>query len=327
LLDCAHQPHLFNRDYWFDLLWQHNSLGVQPIVARTWGDRCRAWLFLADTGNKRATGLANYYTLAFRPVFCGNPDERTKLSLVIASARRLRQRPIRLAEIIFEPVPREDGSAELLVNAFRAAGWMVSRHPKTASWTANVEGKTFEQYWAERPGALTNTVARKRKKAIIATEIHTRFDPAIWAEYESIYAESWKPTEGSITFLRALAEREGAEGALRLGIARHDGEAIAAQLWTIEPDRALIHKLAYRPTFAQLSPGTILSVAMFKHVIDVDQVPLIDYGTGDEAYKADWMDRRATLDQIHCRNPAYARSWLAIARNYAAQLARPDQHA
>lgn len=322
LLDRAHQPHLFDRDYWFSLLWQHNDIGARPLIARSWGDGARAWLFLAEHGQRRATALANYYTLAFRPIFTGDPDATTKRALLVASARRLRNRPIQLAELIMAPVPNDDGCADLLARSFRGAGWLVFRTPKTISWTADVQGKSFDDYWAERPGALRSTFARKLKKSSVTTEIHTRFDAAIWEEYEAIYADSWKPDEGSTVFLRALAEEEGAAGCLRLGVARLDGIALAAQLWTIEPGCAIIHKLAYRKSAAQHSPGTILTAAMFRHAIDVDHVPLIDYGTGDDRYKADWMDSRATLEQITCLNPMYARSWAIAVRNWIKLLAQ-----
>src|SRR3546814_7888775 len=77
-------------------------------------------------------------------------------------------------------------------------------------------------------------------------EIHDRFSPAIWKDYEPVYENSWKPEEGSLSFLRAIAEQEGEAGHLRMGIARSDGLAVAAQLWTVENGVALIHKLAHR---------------------------------------------------------------------------------
>ncbi len=100
-----------------------------------------------------------------------------------------------------------------------------------------------------------------------------------------------------------MAETEGAAGALRIGIARLEGQAIAAQLWTVEHGTAIIHKLAHREEAAELSPGTILSKAMFAHVIDKDRVSMIDFGTGDDRYKADWMDTRRDLMRVELYNP------------------------
>src|SRR3546814_12565678 len=71
-------------------------------------------------------------------------------------------------------------------------------------------------------------------------------------------------------------------GHLRMGIARRDGLAVAAQLWTVENGVALIHKLAHREDAGAGSPGTLLSHASFRPVIDTDTVPRIDFGTGDD---------------------------------------------
>src|SRR3546814_929311 len=154
----------------------------------------------------------------------------------------------------------------------------------------DVGERDFDSYWDARPGALRSTVDRKMAKFPVDLEIHDRFSPAIWKDYEAVYENSWKPEEGSLSFLRAIAEQEGEAGHLRMGIARSDGLAVAAQLWTVENGVALIHKLAHREDAGAGSPGTLLSHAMFRHVIDTDKVTRIDFGTGDDAYKRDWME-------------------------------------
>jgi len=322
VLTRAAQPHLFDRITWYKLLWTHNRLGARPIIARAWGEGARSWLFLAQQNVHSATSLANYYTLAFRLVFTGNPDAVMRRALMVAIARRLRRLPLRLARVTLTPVPTDDGSAAELAAAFRAAGWWVFQSFVTANWTVNVAGKSFDAYWSERPGALRSTLARKLKKSLLTTEVHTRFDDALWEHYETIYAESWKPEEGSTAFLRALAEQEAEAGGLRFGLAWLDGVAVAAQLWTIEPGRAIIHKLAYRASAADHSPGTLLTAAMFQYVIDTDKVDVIDYGTGDDAYKADWMDTRSEMERIECFNPRSLRGFAKGLKTWAVRLVR-----
>ncbi|MGQ0588956.1 MAG: GNAT family N-acetyltransferase, partial [Sphingosinicella sp.] len=142
-----------------------------------------------------------------------------------------------------------------------------------------------------------------------------------WADYEAVYRASWKPDEGSFAFLRALAEQEGEAGTLRLGIARQDGAPVAAQLWLVENGEATIHKLAYAESAKSLSPGTILGEAMFRRAIDTDRVRLIDYGTGDEPYKADWMADRRPLWQLSAYNPRTFKGLAGIAREKVSALA------
>lgn len=282
-LDAHRSP--YHRPGWFRMTRDH-VLGGTPLVAVCARDGgAAAWLLL--TGNGEA--YASWYSLRVGPVFSGEP----RADLLIAAAQALKPR---FAHITLAPMDPAD--AALTADAFRAAGWWARESDATANWIAHTAGLSFDQYWAARPSRLRNTVKRKAKAIDIA--IHDRFDANVWNDYKAIYAASWKPEEGSPGFLRAMAQ---SAGNLRLGIASHDGRPVAAQLWTLDGDTATIHKLAYREDARALSPGSILGHAMFAHVIDHDRPAIIDYGTGDDAYKADWMDQRRVLKRLELWNP------------------------
>jgi Acetyltransferase (GNAT) domain len=302
-LDRENQPGLFDRMTWFESLWQYCPPGGAPLIARARAENCDAWLFLARTGAQTAVSLSNWYTLSFRPVFSGNPSEETQKNQLIALARRL---GLGLSTIKLTPVPENDGTTDLIVESFQKAGWIVNKSPRFGNWTTkidtavdtSIDSVNFPQFWADRPGEVRSTYSRKLKKFGVTTDVYTEFNETAWEEYERIYASSWKGNEGSPEFLTAMAKREGEAGTLRLGIARLDGEAIAAQLWTIENGHAIIHKLAYREDLSEMSAGTILSHDMFERAIDTDKVTLIDYGTGDDRYKQSWMQDRQQLFTI-----------------------------
>src|SRR3546814_7983792 len=80
-----------------------------------------------------------------------------------------------------------------------------------------------------------------------------------------------------------------------MGLARIEGAPVAAQYWTVEDGTAFIHKLAHVEDSLKASPGTLLSAALFRHVIAVDRVARVDFGTGNDAYKRDWMNRHEPL--------------------------------
>jgi len=316
-LTRAAQPGLFNRIEWFQRI-ADDTRPSAILIARMASAGALAWLFLARQGT-RAIGLSSWYSFAFQPVFAGDPDESHKRAMLIAAARRLALAKPRISSVLLSPLPVTDGTADLLETAFTKGGWSVSRIHYSTSWIAKVSGLSFEKYWAARPGQLRSTYKRKLAKAAFETRVYEGFDPDAWTDYEAVYADSWKPDEGSPKFLSELAIGEGKAGCLRLGICRIDGEAVAAQFWTVENGRALIHKLAHRESAKELSPGTILSVAMFRHVIDKDHVDVIDFGTGDDAYKADWMDVSAPLDTIEAYN---LRSLAGAAKAIRAKLSR-----
>jgi Acetyltransferase (GNAT) domain len=296
-LDRATQLSLFDRIEWFRRTYEHAAPHGQPLIVRARADGSDCWLFLMERGG-HASALASWYTLAFRPVFTGAPSDVTKHALLVASARRLSKRT---ASITLSPMPKAD--TDLVLRAFDRARWVAMSHESTVNWTVSTDGLSFEDYWAMRPGELRSTVKRKTTKHGVETKIFTSFDGNAWADYETIYAASWKPEEGSSAFLRDMALTESAAGTLRMGLATIEGEAVAAQLWTVENGRAIIHKLAHLETAKEQSPGSVLSAAMFEHVIDRDRVAVIDFGTGDDRYKADWMENRAPLYSVQLFNP------------------------
>lgn len=308
LLSEAAQRAPFDRLAWWQLLEKH--CGISPVLAAATDGENTAILALTAGEDGQYASLANWYTFRFRPIVSGD------LALLSALAHDLGRISRR---ITLWGVPGEDGSADLLETAFKAAGWLTVRTVCDTNHVLSVSRRTSADYIAGRPGKLRTTL--KRKSGKVETKILTHFDEKAWAAYEDIYAESWKPEEGSPAFLRAFAEQEGAAGRLRMGIACTAGEAIAAQMWTVEGATAFIHKLAHREAAKPLSPGSVLTAALFRHVIDLDGVDLVDFGTGDDPYKRDWMENAHPRFKLDMFRPAKPANWPALARIGVRKLA------
>lgn len=291
----------FDRAEWFALL---EESGLMPLIAKAEDKYGSVALPLIRT-NDRLEPLRNWYSFTWRPVYDGDVSN----DLLARLADDLRGKSHR---VMMWPVPDEDRSATLLAAAFRTAGWSVSMKQCDHNHVLPVAGRSFAEYWAHRPGRLRTTLKRKAKK--VNVELLTRYDAAIWAEYEAIYAESWKPDEGSPHLLRKFAEAEGAAGRIRMAVARFDGTAVAAQFWTVENSVAYIHKLAHSEAHTALSAGTTLSAALFEQVIDRDGVKLVDFGTGNDHYKADWMELVRPRYRIDCLDPRQSRAWVPLAK-------------
>lgn len=292
----------FDRAEWYALLAQ---TGLTPLIAIASDADNAAALALTEDGG-RIKPLRNWYSFTWRQLA---PEGVAGDRLLEAIARQLKTRGHR---VTLEPVPGEDGSAERLARAFRAAGWQVAVEECDTNHVLDVRGRSFAEYWDSRPGQLRTTLKRKAKK--VETEVLTHFDAEVWAEYETIYTASWKPAEDQPAMLRAFAQGEGEAGRLRLGVARAEGLAVAAQCWTVENGTAYIHKLAHLESQKPLSAGTTLSAALFAHVIDIDKVALVDFGTGDQSYKADWMEAVRPRFRIDCLDPAQPKAWAPLAK-------------
>jgi CelD/BcsL family acetyltransferase involved in cellulose biosynthesis len=293
----------FDRMEWWQALAAH--CGVAPVLAVARDGDAVAILPLRREGDGFAA-LGNWYSFRVRPILSEGADGARLLGAI---ANDLAKQAGRLE---LRGLSDEDGSATRLAGAFRVAGWFAVCEPCDVNHYLQLDGRSFEQYLAGRPGKLRTTL--KRKSGKVETQVLTHFDEDIWAAYEAIYSESWKPEEGSPAFLRAFAEAEGAAGRLRLGVAHAGGEAIAAQMWTVEGGTAFIHKLAHRENAKPLSPGTVLSAALFRHVIDEDRVASIDFGTGNDPYKRDWMEQVRSRYRLMLYRPMAPRNWPEIMR-------------
>ena len=291
----------FDRLEWYALL-EHPLFAM----AERLGDRVVVPLQRHPNG---LSSLTNWFSFTWQPI--GKSQE-----LIRELARDLRSRTHR---VTLSPLPDEDGTTEQLEQTFRDAGWFVLRDQCDENHVLPVAGRTFADYWAERPGKMRTTLKRKARK--VDVDILTHFDETAWAAYKAIYSESWKPEEERADILEAFAAAEGAAGRIRLGIGRADGVPVAAQFWTVENGTAYIHKLAHIEAATPLSAGTTLSAALFEYVIDTDGVELVDFGTGSDAYKRDWMEQVRPRFRLTCLDWRKPRAWPAIAKAFVRHLA------
>ena len=301
----------FDRLEWWQGL--ERDCGVTPLLAVARDASGIAVLPLARTANG-LSALANWYNFTTRALV--SPGAAA-LPLLTAIARDLRKKT---GHITLAPLPDEGGEATLLAKAFKAAGWYVTLEASDNNHIIHLAGQSYADYLAARPGQLRTTLKRKAKKVEVA--LHTVFDEKAWAQYEEIYGQSWKPSEGSPAFLRQFAVEEGAAGRLRLAVATAEGRAVAAQLWTVEAQTAFIHKLAYVEDAKPLSPGTTLSAALSEQVIDRDGVTCIDFGTGNDPYKRDWMEAERVRYRLTALAPNAPSQWPRIAKSVLRRLAK-----
>lgn len=257
--------------------------------------------------------LGNWYAFRVAPLFTPGAD---RVGLLTELAKALAGET---PHLVLAPLPNENGEASAMADALRQTGWSAFMEPCDVNHVLAVNGRSYAEYLAGRSGLLRTTLKRKADK--VAVTIDTAFNPDHWDAYEAIYAQSWKGAEGCPGFLRRFAEQEGAAGRLRLAIAKADGRPVAAQFWTVEAGTAFIHKLAHTEDAKALSPGTTLTAALLERVIDVDKVDLVDFGTGNDAYKREWMELARPRYRIEAFRAKWPETWPAIARKVLHRVA------
>lgn len=296
----------FARLEWFRLI---EEAGHKPLFAMAREGDNALCLPLARKDDGLAS-LTNWYAFTSDVLRVGAVHVPT-LAKSIADGLRTQTQRVTLSKLA-------KADCDLLANAFRKAGWVVFQGECDTNHILPVESRPYDDYLAARPGRLRTTLKRKAKK--VETVLTTQFNAEDWAAYEAIYVDSWKPEEGDPALLRRFAELESAAGRFRFALARHEGEPVAAQFWTVDNGTAYIHKLAHRPSAEKLSPGTTLTAALMERVIDIDHVALVDFGTGDDAYKRDWMEEKRTRWELTCLRPEAPRNWPLLVKGFIRKL-------
>lgn len=252
------------------------------------------------------TSLSNYYSSLYGPI---GAAAAVTAEGCRALARSLRRDVRGSAVIDLQPLDRDGPLYRHLAAALRAEGYAVDTYFCFGNWYLPVKGRRWAEIEPGIPSRQRNTIKRARKKLDEAgtwtLTIHGTPGPALEQaieDYQAIYARSWKQPEPFVRFVPGLCRWTAERGWLRLGVVRLGDVPIAAQIWFVHQRKALIFKLAYDEAHKRLSAGSVLTAELMRHVVDVDAAEEIDYLTGDDAYKADWMtDRRERVGLLAFR--------------------------
>lgn len=315
-----HETELFLTQAWLDNLRAHGFFDQPEFLALVYpfgGAHLRFDLMRArEKGQLQA--LSNFYTSLFGPQ---GPVDGMSANDWSACVAKMRELP---GSAVVQLQPLDASSAWLVAfeQALHKQRYWSDRYFCFGNWYQPVSSGGFAAYWVDRPSSLRHSVERGRRRLDragpwridIATSELDDLDAAIQA-YEAVYARSWKQPEPCPGFMPGLIRTAAREGWLRLGVLWLNGEALAAQLWLVHGGKANIYKLAYVKGVEKLSAGSVLTAALMQHVMDLDRVREVDYLSGDDAYKADWMAlRRERVGLLACDLRRW-RGWLAAGRH------------
>jgi CelD/BcsL family acetyltransferase involved in cellulose biosynthesis len=237
--------------------------------------------------------LANYYCSLYAPIIDSSADRPIVLRSLLEAIEQLDCDALDL-----NPLADATDAAGGVIDALQSLGWRTERYFRFGNWYLEVNGRAFAEYFGALASQVRNTVTRKEKKLrqqpgleISIAQTPAEAEAAL-AGYQKIYAASWKRPEPHPEFVPGLVRLLAERGWLRMGLVQLAGEPVAAQIWSCKDGVVSIFKLAYDERFAQLSAGSVLTAQLMRHVLDVDRASVVDYLTGDDAYKRDWMSHR-----------------------------------
>ena len=315
---------VFETEAWFANLLAHGF--EQPphqhrIVPLNASGACLH--LMQQTPGAPLTSLANYYSCLYGPVGVDN-GARDFAPVEWQAVAQLLQRLPGSAVLQLQPLDADSAWLAALQEGLRAAGYWTDHFFCSGNWYQTVPDGGFGVYWQQRPSALRHSMERGRRRLDkagawridIQTDVSAGLEQAL-AAYQAVYAQSWKAPEPCPNFMPQLVRTAAREGWLRLGVLWLGEQALAAQVWLVYGGKANIYKLAYARGFEKFSAGTVLTQTLMAHAMDVDQVREVDYLSGDDAYKADWMAQRRERVGLVAFDRRRLRGLLAAGRHFA----------
>jgi len=214
---------------------------------------------------------------------------------------------------LLEPVADNDGNLNDFQRSMETAGFSCDRIFRQYNWIYRVQGQSYEDYMAARPAKLRNTISRKKRKLEREHGYEVRLFtgdevPRKMSDYYAVYNSSWKANEQYLDFLDGIVAGFSGQGWSRLAVLYVKEQPVAAQLWFVSHGKANIFRLSYDEAWKQYSVGSILTSYLMEYVIDTDKVEEIDFLTGNDTYKQDWMSDRRERFVLSCVKSVKPRS-------------------
>lgn len=303
---CASDIPVFLRTCWFEAFATHINGGGEAV-----------WIPVSDAAHSPALALLRYEQKLLGLPVCHlnsmsnfySPMYGVTNSHIDEVVTLCQQEAHFTQADCINLLPLTSGQAKVWTNALQKIGFVCHQYDHSVNWFQdNIQ--SVEHYWAGRPSRLCNTLKRKKDKLqreggysakILSSGDHNELMQGL-IDYHQVYFHSWKKNEPWPAFIDAIANMQWQTGELRLGLMYHHDTPVAAQLWFVNGRTAYIYKLAHRSDYSAQSVGTVLSAKMFDWVIEQDKVSRIDFLTGDDPYKQDWMDTRQPLLGIQACN-------------------------
>lgn len=305
---------------WFESITSSHPEGEQSYILAcvVSGHKFMALLPLIKSTETTCSAIRHRYT----PHFSLLLDDDNQEQVLACLAQGLIK--LNLKGVLLEPIASDDENLNAMKQVMEGFGYHCEYHFRHYNWIYRVEGQSFANYMAMRPAKLRNTIARKQRKLQREHGYDIRLFcgnavPAAMVDYYSVYNASWKANEQYVDLVDDLVKRFSNEGWTRLAVLYINETAVAAQLWFVHHGKASIFRLSYDEAWKAYSPGTILMAYLMEYVIDIDKVEEIDFLTGNDAYKQDWMSERRECFALSCVNSAKTKGQIG---NFIQSLSR-----
>jgi len=254
------------------------------------------------------SSLTNFYSCEFYPAIGVGVEPTFPMREL---ARYLKKESPRWSFIEINSLDHDTSFFDITVDAFRRAGFIVGTKFHFGNWYDHFDNKSYAEYWKKRP-------ARERKKFKNFPRLHRKLQRMGEVEFRlfkdelnieqaiedffKIYTHSWKAPQHS-EFIPTLLRRAARSDRLRMGILYFNGVPIATQVGMLTGRRVTMTQTAYDNEYTEYSVGSIVTMLVIEHLVDVEKVCEIDFGRDDQYYKKIWLTKRRERWAIVAFNP------------------------
>jgi hypothetical protein len=300
------QESLFFSRIWLENLTSHALAEDQSILLAcvVEDESFLAILPLLKHPEGNLSTLSTNFTSLYSLLISNNDQQDAILACLVHGISQISVQPIQ-----FEPVDAKDENIIRFRQQMESCGFQSHPYFRFYSWMHPLNGESFDEYMAERPARLRNTIRRKKARLerehdyVIRLYKDTGINQAL-VDYDSIYRASWKTNEFFSDFTPSLVKSLSRIGWSRFAILYINEQPAAAQIWFVVHGKANIYRLVFDENWKSYSPGSILTQYLMRYVVDTDKVTEIDFLTGNERYKQDWMTvRRERLGIRFAKQP------------------------
>jgi len=300
-------PIFSNNQWYIDLEKSICNNTSTPYIITITDNKNQHTIPMTESSNKnirRLKCMANYYTPFYKLVSSLIITDEIHHNIISTCSDSL----LNFHTIDIAPIYTED--AEIWSKSLSSIGFKCHTYQHSTNWYHD-NILSVDQYWSLRPDKLIKIIENKKNKLKKIGGYKTVINRANdinelqikLSHYHHIYYESWKKLEPHPYFIDSICQHAWKNNKLRIGITYHHDFPVAAQIWFINNSTAYIFKLAHRHSYRKNSIGTLLTEKMINHVIDTDKVNCIDFLTGDDNFKKDWMQSNRPLMGVQACNP------------------------
>jgi hypothetical protein len=303
LLDGVGSRHLFTSRPWYESFVAAGlSSDAKPLFFGLVDSADRVSAMIAcqrsPLADPAVSSLTSFYSCDFRPLISPDCDVPT---VAFDLGGQLADHFSGEAAIRIDSLDASLPELPSFLAGLKRPGRALLRYAHFGRWSEDVAVRAFSDYLAARDGALRELIRRKgaklNRQGAEFVLIGAGDPPAVTergiADYQAVYAASWKEAEPFPDFQPVLMRKLAGAGWLRLAICRIGGRPIAAQLWAVVAGTATVLKLAHDRAFDKDSPGTVLTAFAIRTLMESERIDSIDFGRGDDAYKRAWARNRA----------------------------------